>query len=49
MPSVLVEGVFMSNPAEAKDLANGVRQEWIAQAVAHGVVAWLELTGGRAG
>ena len=49
MPSVLVEGVFMSNPAEAKDLANGVRQEWIAQAVVQGVVAWLELTGARAG
>lgn len=49
MPSVLVEGVFMSNPAEAMDLANGVRQEWIAQAVVRGVVAWLELTGERAG
>ncbi len=49
MPSVLVEGVFLSNPAEAKDLANGVRQEWIAQAVVRGVVAWLERTGGRAG
>ncbi len=49
MPSVLVEGVFLSNPAEAKDLANGVRQEWIAQAVVQGVVAWLELTGARAG
>jgi len=49
MPSVLVEGVFMSNQAEAMDLANGVRQEWIAQAVVRGVVAWLELTGERAG
>jgi len=45
MPSVLVEGVFMTNDAEAIDLANGVRQEWIAQAVTQGVLDWLELTG----
>lgn len=49
MPGVLVEGVFMSNPAEAMDLANGVRQEWIAQAVVQGVIEWLELTGERTG
>ena len=49
MPSVLIEGVFMSNPAEAMDLANGVRQEWIAQAVVQGVIDWLELTGERTG
>jgi N-acetylmuramoyl-L-alanine amidase len=45
MPSVLVEGVFMSNDEEAKDLANGVRQEWIAQAVMQGVLTWLQMTG----
>lgn len=48
MPSVLVEGVFMTNPAEAMDLANGVRQEWIAQAVVQGVIDWLDRTGERA-
>ncbi|HEV2127949.1 MAG TPA: N-acetylmuramoyl-L-alanine amidase [Thermomicrobiales bacterium] len=48
MPSVLVEGAFMTNEAEAMDLANGVRQQWIAQAVVQGVVDWLELTGERA-
>ncbi len=42
MPSVLVEAVFLSNMDEAKDLANGTRQEGIAQAVAAGVNAWIE-------
>jgi N-acetylmuramoyl-L-alanine amidase len=45
MPSVLVEAVFMTNPAEAKALAEGERQEAIARAVADGVLAWLRLTG----
>lgn len=43
MPSVLVEAVFLSNAAEAKDLANGTRQEGIAHAVATGVATWLSL------
>ena len=43
MPSVLVEAVFVSNTNEAKDLANGTRQEGIARAVAAGVVNWLRL------
>jgi N-acetylmuramoyl-L-alanine amidase len=41
MPSVLVEAVFLSNPDEAKDLANGTRQEGIARAIATGVATWL--------
>ena len=44
MPSVLVEAVFLSNTNEAKDLANGTRQEGIAQAIAAGVVTWMKLT-----
>ncbi len=43
MPSVLVEAVFVSNPGEAKDLANGTRQEGIARAIATGVATWLHL------
>lgn len=43
MPSVLVEGVFLSNGPEAMDLANGTRQESIARAVASGVDRWLTL------
>jgi len=43
MPSVLVEAVFLSNDAEAARLADGSRQEEIAQAVVQGVVAWLAL------
>ncbi len=43
MPSVLVEAVFLSNTNEAKDLANGARQEGIAQAIARGVAAWPAL------
>ncbi len=42
MPSVLVEAVFLSNMDEAKDLANGSRQEGISQAVAAGVNAWIQ-------
>ncbi|MDQ3654137.1 MAG: N-acetylmuramoyl-L-alanine amidase [Chloroflexota bacterium] len=45
MPSVLVEAVFLSNTNEAKDLANGARQEGIAQAIARGVAAWPALPG----
>ncbi len=44
MPSVLVEAVFLSNTNEAKDLANGTRQEGIAQAIAAGVARWMRLT-----
>lgn len=43
MPSVLVEAVFVSNADEAKDLANGTRQESIAQAIATGVATWMRL------
>ena len=43
MPSVLVEGVFLSNTEEAKDLANGWRQEGVARAIAAGVATWMEL------
>lgn len=43
MPSALVEAVFLSNTGEAKDLANGTRQEGIAQAIALGVVNWMRL------
>jgi N-acetylmuramoyl-L-alanine amidase len=43
MPSVLVEAVFVSNTNEAKDLANGTRQEGIAQAIATGVGNWMRL------
>jgi len=43
MPAVLVEAVFLSNDAEAERLADGTRQEEIAQAVAAGVAAWLVL------
>ncbi|MDQ3524460.1 MAG: N-acetylmuramoyl-L-alanine amidase [Chloroflexota bacterium] len=43
MPSVLVEAVFVSNTDEAKDLANGTRQESIARAIATGVVTWMHL------
>ena len=42
MPSVLVEAVFLSNMDEAKDLANGTRQEGISQAVATGVNLWIQ-------
>lgn len=43
MPSVLVEAVFLSNTEEAKDLANGSRQEGVARAIAAGVATWMEL------
>ncbi len=43
MPSVLVEAVFVSHTNEAKDLANGTRQEGIAQAIATGVTTWMRL------
>ena len=41
MPSVLLEAVFVSNTNEAKDLANGTRQESIARAIVSGVVNWM--------
>ncbi len=43
MPSALVEAVFVSKMDEAKDLANGTRQEGIAQAIATGVTNWMSL------
>jgi N-acetylmuramoyl-L-alanine amidase len=43
MPAVLVEAVFLSNNAEAARLAEGTRQEEIAQAITEGVVTWLAL------
>lgn len=43
MPSVLVEAVFLSDADEAKDLANGARQEGIARAIANGTANWLAL------
>lgn len=46
MPSVLVEAVFLSHPGEAKALADGTRQEAIAQAIASGIAAWLVIAGG---
>ncbi len=46
MPSVLVEAVFLSHPAEAQALAHGSRQEAIAQAIAAGITAWLAVAGG---
>ena len=45
MPSVLVEGVFLSNPDEAKELADGTRQDEIAQAIASGIANWMDLQG----
>jgi N-acetylmuramoyl-L-alanine amidase len=45
MPSVLVEAVFVTNGDEAKDLANGTRQESIARAVADGIDDWLTIAG----
>ncbi|HEU0113078.1 MAG TPA: N-acetylmuramoyl-L-alanine amidase [Thermomicrobiales bacterium] len=43
MPAVMVEPVFLSNPAEARRLrdASGARRQAIAQAIADGVDGWL--------
>lgn len=43
MPSVLVEAVFMSNPDEAKRLANGTRQDEIADVLATGIDTWMQM------
>lgn len=43
MPSILVESVFMSNPHEAQRLADGTRQDEIAEAIAAGLIAWMDL------
>lgn len=43
MPAVLVEAVFLSNNVEASLLAEGTRQEEIAQAIVEGVTTWLAL------
>jgi N-acetylmuramoyl-L-alanine amidase len=47
MPAVLVEPVFLSNPAEAARLADptGTRRDDIAHAVADGVGVWLRSRG----
>ena len=47
MPAVLVEPVFLSNPAEAARLANpdGRRREQIALAIANGVLDWFRASG----
>lgn len=47
MPSVLVEAVFLSNPAEATALRTGDRTRAIAEAIAVGIAAWpgLDRTG----
>ncbi len=47
MPSVLVEAVFLSNPAEAAALQTDDRTRAIAEAIAAGIVAWpgLDRTG----
>lgn len=44
MPGTLVETVFLSNPAEAALLGDGTgrRQQQIAEAVAAGIITWLE-------
>ncbi|HYO28936.1 MAG TPA: N-acetylmuramoyl-L-alanine amidase [Thermomicrobiales bacterium] len=46
MPAVLVEPVFLSNPAEAARLANpdGRRREQIARAIADGIMDWVRGT-----
>lgn len=41
MPSVLVEAVFLSNPGEAKKLADGTRQDDIAVVIASGIATWM--------
>lgn len=43
MPSVLLEPVFLTNPNEAKKLANGDRRDEIARAIATGIVSWMAL------
>ncbi len=41
MPSTLVEAVFLTNNGEAKQLADGARQDVIAAATAQGVQGWV--------
>jgi len=41
MPSVLVEGVFLTSPVEALLLKAQIRQTAIAQAIAAGIAAWF--------
>ena len=41
MPSVLVEGVFLTNPVEALLLKAQIRQTAIAQSIAAGIAAWF--------
>ncbi|HEV2106624.1 MAG TPA: N-acetylmuramoyl-L-alanine amidase [Thermomicrobiales bacterium] len=45
MPSALTESVFLSNPEEARRLADpaGARLEQIARAIASGIVMWLDI------
>ncbi len=51
MPAIIVEGVFMSNTAEAHYLADdtGSREEQIAQAVRDGLVAFFQQQGDTGG
>jgi N-acetylmuramoyl-L-alanine amidase len=46
MPSVLVEAVFLSSTEEARALADGTRQEAIAQAIATGITSYLAIATG---
>ncbi len=47
MPAVLVEAVFLTNPAEARALQDGTRTREIAEALVAGIVSWPGLA--RAG
>jgi N-acetylmuramoyl-L-alanine amidase len=47
MPSVLVEAAFLTNDDEVKRLANGEREDDIANAIADGIVSWIGMVGLR--
>jgi N-acetylmuramoyl-L-alanine amidase len=47
MPAVLVEAVFLTNPAEARALQDGTRTREIAEALVAGIISWPGLV--RAG
>jgi N-acetylmuramoyl-L-alanine amidase len=40
MPAVLVEGGFMSNPAEVKRIADPTYRRKLARAIADGIIAY---------
>jgi N-acetylmuramoyl-L-alanine amidase len=42
MPSILVEAVFLSNPAEAEALRQGPRRDEVARAIVAGISAWFD-------